>query len=322
MSVIAIDLGGTKVSGAVFRETGELVHREVRPVDGVGEAMGAGVAALMRGLAARAADAGDPADSVGVAVPGIFRSGTGRVWAPNIGGWEDYPLLAELSAAAPEVEVGIDSDRACYILGESWRGAARGARDAVFIAVGTGIGAGVLVDGRVLRGHGDVAGSMGWLAIGPPYREEYGACGALEYHAAGPGIARAARRLVAGDRSYRGPLRRADGAAPTTADVFEAHEAGDAVAARVLDRAVALWGMALANVVSLLDPEVVVFGGGVFGPGVRLLDRVRAEALRWGQPISMARVRVEASRLGADAGLYGAARLALGSGATGAHGGG
>ena len=78
---------------------------------------------------------------------------TGRVWAPNIPGWDDYPLKAEIQAAIsdPSVKVVVDSDRAASILGEAWQGAARGCRNAIFLAVGTGIGAGILVDGRVLR---------------------------------------------------------------------------------------------------------------------------------------------------------------------------
>jgi glucokinase len=93
--------------------------------------------------------------------------------------------------------------------------------------------------------------------------------------------------------------------------VFAAHERGDPVAVRVIDDAIAFWGMAAANFVSLLNPEVVVFGGGVFGPAARFLERIRAESVRWAQPIAMGETRFVASTLGGDAGLYGAGRLAL-----------
>jgi glucokinase len=83
------------------------------------------------------------------------------------------------------------------------------------------------------------------------------------------------------------------------------------IARRVLDDAVELWGMAAANLVSLFNPETIVFGGGVFGPAVRFLDRIAAEAKRWAQPIAIRQVRFVASTLGGDAGLYGAGRLAL-----------
>ena len=93
--------------------------------------------------------------------------------------------------------------------------------------------------------------------------------------------------------------------------MLDAAEAGDALAAEVVECAIELWGMAVANLVSLFDPEMIVFGGGVFGPAARYLPRIRDEAVRWAQPISMLSVRIELSRLGSDAGLYGAGRLAL-----------
>ena len=110
---------------------------------------------------------------------------------------------------------------------------------------------------------------------------------------------------------YRGELRAIAPNDLTAHDVFAALDRGDAVAARVIAEAVQFWGMAAANLVSLFNPETIVFGGGVFGPAVRHLDRIRDEAARWAQPIAMQQVRFVASALGGDAGLYGAARLAL-----------
>jgi glucokinase len=97
----------------------------------------------------------------------------------------------------------------------------------------------------------------------------------------------------------------------TAERLFAAYEKGDAIAREVLDDTIAFWGMAAANLVSLFNPEVIVFGGGVFGPAVRFLDRIHEEAVRWAQPIAVKETRFVASKLGGDAGLYGAARLAL-----------
>ena len=260
-----------------------------------------------------ARNAGYPAPvACGITVPGIYRANSGTVWAPNIPGWDDYPLRAELeSALGPSVRVVIDSDRAAYILGETWRGAAAGARDAIFLAVGTGIGAGIMTDGRVLRGHADIAGAIGWLALDRPFEPRYVSCGQFEYRASGPGLAAVASELVATDTTYGGELRAVARNVMTAAHVFAAHERGDPVARRVIDDAIAFWGMAAANLVSLFNPETIVFGGGVFGPATRFLPQIRAEATQWAQPISMQQVRFVASTLGGDAGLYGAARLAL-----------
>jgi len=92
--------------------------------------------------------------------------------------------------------------------------------------------------------------------------------------------------------------------------VLAAHDEGDPIAVRVLDEAVAYWGMTVANLVSLFNPDTIVFGGGVFGPAVRFLERIREEATRWAQPISIRQVSLQASQLGEDAVLYGAGRLA------------
>ena len=260
----------------------------------------------LRRLRRTAASQGLLVEAIGAAVPGIARAESGRVWAPNIPGWEDYPLRTELEAAAggPAVPVVIDSDRAACILGEAWRGAASGCRNAIFLAVGTGIGAGILADGRMLRGAHDSAGAIGWLALSRPFQAEYVACGDFEYHASGVGLARVAARLLSQTAGYRGPLNRRR--ALTARDVFAAYEAGDILAARVMREAIEYWGAACANLVSLFNPEKIIVGGGVFGPAARFLDAIEAEARRWAQPVAISRVDFEASKLGGDAGLYGA----------------
>ncbi len=313
MTVIAIDLGGTKVASAVVSEAGDIVARGYALL---GDRGGADVARLVldqvRSLLDDQSAGGARPDAVGVTVPGIYRADRGTVWAPNIPGWADYPLLDELrNALGPNIRVTVDSDRAAYILGETWRGAAAGVRDAIFLAVGTGIGAGILVDGRVLRGHADIAGAIGWLALDRPFLSRYVRCGCFEYHASGPGLTNVARDLLAATPEYHGDLRRGPANELTTSRVFDAFDLGDPIAVRVLDDAIQFWGMAVANLVSLFNPETIVFGGGVFGPAVRLLDRIRVEAERWAQPISMRQVRLVASTLAGDAGLYGAARLAI-----------
>jgi len=310
VSVIAIDLGGTKVAGARISSAGVIQARSHALLGG---RRGAQVAALVvEQCQALAADAHSGPSAVGVTVPGIYRAGRGTVWAPNIPAWEDYPLRDDLQRAlGNDARIVIDSDRAAYILGETWRGAAAGARDAIFLAVGTGIGAGILVDGRVLRGHADIAGAIGWMALDRPYVDRYTNCGCFEGNASGPGLATVARLGLDAAQGYRGALRSIAPNDLTAEDIFAAVDARDDLAARVVGNAVELWGMAAANLVSLFNPETVVFGGGVFGPAVRYLDRISTEAARWAQPIAMQQVRFVASTLGGDAGLYGAARLAL-----------
>ena len=308
MPFAGADLGGTKLATAVFSDDGELLHRESIPLAGrAGGAVGSLIAERLEYLVAH-----HDCECAGVCVPGLYRSATGTVWAPNIPGWDDYPLLDELRAAlGPTNPVTIDSDRAAYILGETWRGAARGARDAIFLAVGTGIGAGILTDGRVLRGHGDVAGAIGWLALGRPFAPRYVRHGCFEDQASGPGLVRVALDLMARETGYKGELLAKTAGDLDAADIFSAYDNRDAVAIEVIDNAIELWGMAAANLVSLFNPEMIVFGGGIFGPATKFLDRISVEARRWAQPIAIDQVRFVASELGADAGLFGAGRLAM-----------
>src|SRR5688572_21387416 len=305
MAFIGVDLGGTKLAAAAFTAGGELLHRESAPLAGRrGSAVGALVVEHVRKLSGK-----HPLEGAGVCIPGLYRASRGTVWAPNIPEWDDYPLRDELrSAFGAGIGLTIDSDRAAYILGETWRGAAAGARDAIFLAVGTGIGAGILADGRVLRGHGDVAGAIGWLALDRPYASRYKQHGCFEDQASGPGLVRVAGDLMETDSAYEGELRRDD---LDAGHIFAAYERRDAIASHVIDNAIELWGMAAANLVSLFNPEIIVFGGGVFGPAVRFLDRIRAEAKRWAQPIAIEQVRFVGSTLGGDAGLFGAGRLAM-----------
>jgi glucokinase len=298
-TVIALDLGGTKLASALFAAD-DPIPRDARAVElgkrtgkAVGKMIVEEVSRLRRAARRRQLDVA----AVGISVPGIAQAG-GVVWAAAIAGWQRYPLGRELLRAYPDLMIVVDDDRAASILGEVWQGAARGCRDAVFIAVGTGIGAGILADGRVVRGAHGIAGAIGWLALDRPFRKQYVDCGCFEHHASGEGLAKMARELGATTHV-------------TSHHLFKLHSQKDELATEVIRQAIQFWGMAAANLVSLLNPEKVIFGGGVFGPAAKFLASMRAEAKRWAQPISMKRVKFEVSRLGPQAALYGAAYLAL-----------
>ena len=312
MSLLGIDIGGTKAAFALFDSAGNIIRSTTAAIAGRG---GSDAASLIRDgasmMAAKALSMNDPVTASGVSVPGISRRQSGTVWAPNIVGWDDYPLHEELSTALNGIPVSIESDRACYIAGEAWRGNALGCSDAVFIAVGTGIGAGIMINGEILHGSNDIAGATGWMALDRPFMDEYRTCGCFEYYASGEGIARQARAYADTNPGYRGALRTASDRKLTSHDVFSAWEKGDEGASYIIGQAVAYWGMAAANFVSLFNPEKIIFGGGVFGPGVRLIPLIKEEAAKWAQPIAMKQVTFEPSALGGEAGVYGAAFLAL-----------
>lgn len=190
MAVIGIDLGGTKIIGALFDEEGTIRCQVSRLLEKRG---GREVEQLVLDtidkLIEQPGHAEDTTRAVGICVPGIADSKTGLTWAPNISGWDNYPLQKEVEQhlGSRQIEVAIASDRTCYILGEKWKGAAQDASNAIFISVGTGIGVGLLIDGNIVHGHGDIVGAAGWFGMVTPYSEEYRRYGCFESHASGDG---------------------------------------------------------------------------------------------------------------------------------------
>jgi glucokinase len=290
--VVGVDLGGTKVAVAVVDSHGNISKKLKFPAEKenpqesitqICEAVNQAVAGTSAGWRQISA--------IGVAVPGIYFAQTGNAWAPNLWGRDQIPLRDELASRFP-VPVVIDSDRAAYVLGEQWLGAARGLTEVVFLAVGTGIGAGIITNGRLCRGAGDIAGAVGWFALDPRKREIYKQVGCFEAEAAGPAVARRAAAL-------------------TAEMVVEAARQGDHRALEVLNQTAAYLAMGIANIVSMLNPQMIVLGGGLMQAGDLLLEPIRREMLEWAQPLAARQVRLELTQLGEDAGVLGAARLAL-----------
>ena len=292
----AVDVGGTKIASALFTREGEVSAGEKIAIDKAG---GDAAADQVRGEIVRldeaARAAGGRLAAVGICVPGIAYSASGKVWAPNIPGWDQYPLLDKIRG--PEIPIVLESDRSAYVAGEAWRGAAAGARDAVFLAVGTGIGAGIISGGRLLHGHEDIAGAVGWFGLNPDFKPEYAAMGSFEAEASGNSVARKARGAregkAVGDarpgrgrhRGRHGRDRRGGGPGPGPAGPRESSP-----------DAVTYLAMGVANIVSLLNPEVVVLGGGLFQAADIFLEPVRREFKRWAQPLAARSVRIEALR--------------------------
>lgn len=305
----AVDIGGTKIASALFTADGEISATARTPIDKAGGDAAAGqVKAAIEALAAAAHAAGGQMAAVGLCVPGIAYSASGKVWAPNIPGWDQYPLLEKIGGNAPLI---LESDRSAYVAGEAWKGAAAGASDAVFLAVGTGIGAGIIAGGRVIHGHEDIAGAVGWFGLDPGFKPEYAAMGSFEAEASGNSVGRKARaRLASGEKSLMLELAGGRVEAVTAETVAEAARRDDPLAREVVADAVTYLGMGVANIVSILNPEVVVLGGGLFQAADVFLEPVRREFRRWAQPLAARSVRIELSTLGENAGLYGCGYLA------------
>jgi glucokinase len=312
MFSIGIDLGGTKISSAIFNHEGSVVSKNLVYIENrSGREVGSLIREQVVNLLNYSRKNNFTVSGIGISVPGISYLESGRVWAPNIAGWDDYPLRDDILPVIRDLRINIfiDSDRACSLLGEVWKGNARGCRDVISLLVGTGIGAGIMVNGEIIRGSGGAAGAVGWLALDRPFREEYASCGCFEYWASGNGIAKVAREFIMKETGYRGVLKSKPVSEISSHDIFSALNAGDPVARKVIDQAIECWGMTVANLVSLFNPEKIIFGGGIFGPALSLLDDIYKEALKWAQPVSIKNVTLEGSALGSEAPLYGAAFL-------------
>lgn len=290
-AVLAFDVGGTKLAAGLVRRDGELLAYRKTPV--VKPDFRDTIRQLQEEAAACLTSAGlnwENVPAAGVIIPGIAGGRAGVAWAPNLWGDFQVPLAAELARSLP-VPAVTESDRTGYVLGEQWLGAARGMDDAVFIAVGTGIGAGILAGSRVIRGAIGSAGAAGWMALTPRFRDEYVQVGCWEAEASGPALARKA------------------GTATAEEAVAEAQRGEPRACAAVED--VGRWlAMGVANLISLLNPQIIVLGGGLMAAGDLFLERIRKESRRWAQPRAALETRIELSALGERAGLFGAARLA------------
>lgn len=311
--VVALDLGGTKLAGALVNRAGKIVRRMSVSVDGASAMAPVRQMTVMARSLTTGEDARGPSKleriaAVGVAVPGLVRR-DGTVWAPNLKGWTRMPLEKRLHAELG-VPVTVESDRNAAVLGESWRGAARGKNDVIVVMIGTGIGAGILSGGRLVRGAHELSGCMGWMTVREEHAGQANRVGQLESLAAGPGIAEAAEKELS--RGVESLLGEIPAASRTAQEVAEAARRGDMVSIEVFLEAGRWLGYGVANLVSLFDPEIVVIAGGMAKASDLYLDALRKAMKERAQPIASRKVRVVVSKLAGEANLLGAARVAWG----------
>jgi glucokinase len=285
---LVADLGGTKIAVARVTPSGEITHRSqiFTPAAGgkdVVDAIGQLLSQLPR----------EGACAAGVAVPGLARP-DGSVWAPNLRGWTRMPL-ARMLRKRLGLPVLLESDRNACVLGEAWQGRAQNCSDAAFVAVGTGIGAGIISGGRLLRGSAELAGCLGWLPVREKFLAAYKTIGCLEYYVAGPGIARSGHRAF--------------GATVAPEHIVALARSGDARARRILADAGDALGVSFAAVVDILNPQIIVVGGGMAAAGDLLLAPARRALRQWAQPLAGRQVRVVRSGLGSRAPLLGLAKI-------------
>lgn len=308
----ALDIGGTKMLAGLYDDEGQLLARkrsETLAFQGVSQVI-ARAALLVRELAQETGLSPDNLTGIGCSVPGPLDSERGVViFSPNLA-WRDVPLAALLSQAL-DVPARIEDDARCAALGEARRGGARGAQNAVYVTISTGIGGGVILNGHIYRGSHGCAGEVGHMtldAAGPPCA--CGNVGCFESLASGTAIAvRARQTLMHGDETILARFRD-DPALLTAEQVIDAANLGDAVALRILETTAMYIGIGLAAIATTYDPEVIVLGGGVIHPDGLLIQKARETfQARVISPLGSL-VRIVPAQLGDESALYGAAALA------------
>ncbi len=315
--VLGIDIGGTNlVVGSVAEDGSAMVASASEPTHS--EAGATDVVDRLVGLAERAIATtrreapGAEILGVGVGAPGPLDTKRGIVLlTPNLG-WVNMPLR-QLIHDRLGLPAALDNDANCAVLGEWWVGAARGARHAIGITIGTGIGGGLIIDGQLYHGASDVAGEIGHTTIDTEGRRcKCGNYGCLEAYASGPNIAlRAVEEMEAGAESRLRALVGGDLRKVTAQTVYQAAADGDELALEVVNDTAKFLGVGIGNLLNVFNPEVVVVCGGVTLAGDHLFEPLRREVARRAFKPAVTACRIVPGELAGTAGVYGAAKVFL-----------
>lgn len=244
---------------------------------------------------------------VGVGAPGPLDREKGLVIiAPNLG-WSNYPLRDRVQDAI-KLPATLDNDANCATLGEWWTGAAKGARHVVGITIGTGIGGGLILDGKLFHGASDVAGEIGHTTIDSTGRRcKCGNYGCLEAYASGPNIADRAREALTGEeQSLLASMVKGNLEKITAQTVYDAAQQGDMIAREVVRDTARFLGAGVANLLNVFNPDVVVIAGGVTQAGEALFEPLRAEVRRRAFKPAVDACRIVPGILPGSAGVVGA----------------
>jgi glucokinase len=315
---IGVDFGGTRIKLGLVDGAGRVRDRAIRPTPRE-EGAEAILDALVEGVGDLQRSAGVPYDrilGVGLGTPGpLDLKGERVLFAPNIPGWEGFPLKRRLEERLGRA-VALENDANAAALGEYWAGAGREVDSLVFLGLGTGVGGGIVLGGRLWRGAHGAGAELGHVTIVPDGEPcGCGNRGCLETLASARALVREAGRAVDAGRAPRLAALLGE-AVPSGGDPRSALNAelvaraaleGDEGALAVY-QSIGRWlGIGVAAFMNIFDPDMVVIGGGVAGSAALFLPHVRAEAMRRSFAVISRRVRIEPAELGDDAGVIGAA---------------
>jgi glucokinase len=312
--IVGIDLGGTNIAAGAMPLDGtrEIAMRMIPTLaEGGAAAVVDRIAALVEDVIAqtRSETGAERSDFLGVGIgsPGPLDRARGVVIVtPNLG-WRDFPLREEVSSRV-KLPATLDNDANCATLGEFWCGAAKGGRNVVGMTIGTGIGGGLILDGKLYHGASDAAGEIGHTTIDSTGRRcKCGNYGCLEAYTSGPAIAERAREVLEVDEDTL-LVQMVDGDVKkiTAQTVFEASKRGDRVALEVVRDTAHFLGVGVSNLINIFNPDTFVIAGGVTQAGDLLFEPLRAEVRRRAFKPSVEACRIVPGALPLSAGVVGA----------------
>jgi glucokinase len=307
---VGVDVGGTKVAAGLVDANGEIISQTRVPMVSTASAE-EGLRAVLQAITEVIPDGEAQVGGIGICAPGPLDPTTGVILnPPNVPCWRDFPLAEEVQKVH-RVPVRLDNDANAAALAEARWGAGRGYPSVFYATIGTGIGTGIIFDGRIFHGRTGAAGEGGHVSI--DYRGPLCKCGkpgCIEVFASGTAIGKRARQKIAdGGKSSMPYLAGGNLDAVTGEIVGKAFASGDPLATEILTETadmVALW---LGNMIDLLDPHVIVIGGGAAALIQPFFDRIRRRIPQLTVNPRSSEVPIVSSRYGADSGIAGGAAL-------------
>jgi len=307
-----IDIGGTTVKCGFFKNDGTFVEKWEIPTrkDNGGDLILPDIADAIRERLEKHGVSMDDVEGIGVGVPGPVLDDGVVNGCVNLG-WGVFNVAEKLSALLGGIRVVAGNDANVAALGEQWRGGGKGFKNVVMVTLGTGVGGGIIIGGRILSGGHGAAGEIGHMQM---RKNETAVCGCgkkgcLEQYASATGIVRLAKLALADEKK---PSSLRSLTEVTSKDIFDAAKTGDAMAMKLVDTLGEMLGSALAHITAVVDPDVIVIGGGVSKAGQILLDAI----VKHYRPAAFHACRdteFKLAVLGNDAGMYGAVRMVLNS---------
>ncbi len=314
--VAGIDIGATSLDIALADFQSRILERHSEQVSVLMEpdTFIEDVAQRLLGLLKKRGVTNDQVLAIGMGVPGPVEFASGRLIAPPLmPTWDGYPIREALRQYFPVAQVFVDNDVNIMAKGEQTAGNGQGLDNFLFIKIGTGIGCGIISDGKIYRGSDGCAGDVGHICV--DYNGPICHCGnpgCLEIMAAGPAIADSGKaKALSGESPFLAKRLEENGGELTAIDVSEAAAAGDRAANEIVRTSGRMIGGVLAGLVNFFNPQAIFIGGGVSGIGLSHLSTIRQATLRRATALSTRRLRIEYSKLGSDAGIIGAISLAL-----------